>query len=56
MSDVYQEGYDALGKGLTLDDNPYVGQAEKEKRWNEGWEDAKIDRDLQTRSICKEEP
>jgi len=56
MSDAYQEGYDAYGKGLTLDDNPYAAEAQKQDRWNEGWEDAKLDVDLKQRSICQDKP
>ncbi len=54
--DVYQEGYQAFNGGLNLDDNPYAAEAQKQDRWIEGWEDAKIDGDLQRRSICRENP
>jgi hypothetical protein len=54
MDDVHQEGYDAFNKGLTLADNPHKEDGEKRKSWEAGWEDAKIDADLQRRSICGE--
>ena len=52
MNDVYKEGHGAYCNGLTAEANPYKGQAAKEEEWNEGWEDAKIDADLNRRSIC----
>ena len=52
MNDAYEEGREAYRKGLPVDANPYKGQAEKEQKWDEGWEDVKIDADLNRRSIC----
>ncbi len=54
MNDAHQEGYDAFKRGLPQDDNPYPADADKKRRWEEGWEDAKIDTDLNRRSICSE--
>ncbi len=54
MNDVYGEGQEAFRKGLAVDANPHKGQAENEKKWEEGWEDAKIDADLDRRSICSD--
>jgi ribosome modulation factor len=52
MNDAYQDGYAAFGKGVSLDANPFRGDAEKEKRWDDGWEDAKMEAELKKRSIC----
>jgi hypothetical protein len=54
MDDAHNEGQEAFRKGLTVDANPYKGQAENEKKWEEGWEDAKIEADLKRRSICSD--
>ncbi len=54
MNDAYNEGQEAFRKGLIVDANPYKGRAEDEKKWEEGWEDAKIDADLNRRSICSD--
>jgi hypothetical protein len=53
MNDAYQEGYDAFKKRLAPSDNPYKEEVEKQQ-WDEGWEDAKMDTDLNRRSICSE--
>jgi ribosome modulation factor len=53
MNDAYQEGYDAFKNRLAQEDNPYDTDVEKEK-WDEGWEDAKMDGDLNRRSMCSE--
>ena len=55
MSDVYEEGYEAFGKGLTQGDNPHGGNSDRESRWNEGWEDAKIDLELKRSATCHED-
>jgi hypothetical protein len=52
MNDAYQDGYAAFAKVVSLDANPYRGDAEREKRWDDGWEDAKMEADLKRRSIC----
>lgn len=52
MNDAYQDGYAAFGKAVSQDANPFRGDAEKEKRWDDGWEDAKIDAEVRRRSIC----
>lgn len=54
MNDAYHEGQEAFRKGLTVDANPYKGQADGERQWDEGWEDAKIEADLRRRSICSD--
>ena len=53
MNDAYREGYDAFKKRVSQDDNPYKAEVEKQK-WDEGWEDAKMDADVKRRSICSE--
>lgn len=53
MNDAYREGYDAFYQAASLDANPYQSETEK-KRWDDGWEDAKMEADLKTRSICSE--
>ena len=53
MSETYQEGFQAFVDGMTLEDNPYDDAVKREK-WDEGWEDAKIDKDSQRRSVCSE--
>ena len=52
MSDPYQAGYQAFADTLPPEENPY--DDERREQWNEGWEDAKIDKDSQRRSICSE--
>ena len=52
MNDAYEEGLGTFSKELPVDVNPYKGQVEKEKMWDDGWEDAKIDTTLKQRSIC----
>ena len=52
MSDAYHEGYEAFGRGLTIDENPHADDIQQRDRWTEGWEDAKIDKDSDRRSIC----
>ena len=54
MDDAYHQGQEAFRKGLAVDANPYKGQAESEEKWEVGWEDAKIDADLNRRSICSD--
>lgn len=54
MCDAYREGYDAFGRGAAMEENPYDEDGLKRDRWDEGWEDAKIDKDSQRRSICQE--
>ena len=54
MSDAYQEGYLAFKEGVPLEDNPYQQEADNRSKWDEGWEDAKIDGDLKRGSICSE--
>ena len=54
MNDVYDEGREAYRSGSPADANPYKGQAEKEKKWDEGWEDAKIDAEMKRRTICSD--
>ena len=51
MNNVYLEGYDAFKKRLPQSDNPYKEEAEKQQ-WDDGWEEAKMDTDLNRRSIC----
>jgi hypothetical protein len=53
MTDAYKEGYDAFKKRLSQTDNPSKEEAERQQ-WEEGWEDAKMDADLNRRSICSE--
>jgi len=36
-----------------IDANPYEEET-KHQQWDEGWEDAKMDTDLNRRSICSE--
>jgi hypothetical protein len=52
MHDAYEVGYDSFNTGLALSDNPYAGEAREANRWDTGWEDAKIEADLQQRSLC----
>ncbi len=54
MSDAFQAGYQAFADTLPPEENPY-DDAEQRAQWNEGWEDAKIDKDSQRRSICSED-
>lgn len=54
MNAAYAEGQEAFRKGLTLEANPYQGQPEKSRKWEEGWEDAKIDADNKRRSVCSD--
>jgi hypothetical protein len=54
MNDTYEEGCAAYRKELPVEANPYKGQVEKEQKWNDGWEDAKIDSALKQRSICSD--
>ncbi len=54
MSDAYQEGNEAFAKGAKPDDNPYGENDLHRDRWNEGWEDAKIDQDAKRSSVCGE--
>ena len=55
MSDAYEDGYVAFGKAISSDANPFRGDAEKQKRWDDGWEDAKLDAEIRRRSICSGE-
>ena len=55
MNDPYQEGREAFRKGLALAENPYREPPESRKKWEAGWEDAKIEADLSRRSICSEQ-
>jgi ribosome modulation factor len=55
MNDAYQDGYAAFGKAVSLDANPFRGDTEKEKLWDDGWEDAKMEAEVKRRSICSEE-
>jgi ribosome modulation factor len=52
MGNPYEQGQEAFVKGLSADANPYKEQAENQKAWQEGWEDAKIEADLKRRAIC----
>lgn len=54
MNDAYSEGREAFRRGLAVDANPYKGHIENERKWEEGWEDVKIDADLNRRSICSD--
>jgi ribosome modulation factor len=56
MNDPYKEGYEAFSKGLSPDDNPYREQPEDKNKWDEGWEDGKIDEKLKQRTICRDQP
>ena len=56
MDEVYKEGYEAFAKRLGPDNNPYADDSPKRAKWNDGWEDAKIDVDLDRKSICRENP
>jgi hypothetical protein len=52
MGNPYEQGQEAFLKGLTAGSNPHKEQAEKQRAWQEGWEDAKIEADLRRRDIC----
>ncbi|HUT10640.1 MAG TPA: hypothetical protein VMY42_09090 [Thermoguttaceae bacterium] len=54
MGDAYKEGYEASKKGAVQDANPYAEEAEKSQQWNEGWEDARIEGELDRNQICRE--
>ena len=54
MADAYREGTDAYGRGIDPDANPYDEKSEEGKKWEEGWEDAKIDQDLKRTNVCTE--
>lgn len=58
MDNPYEQGQEAFRQGLAAEINPYKGQVEKQRAWDEGWEDAKIEADLKRRAICadKREP
>ena len=54
MDAVYKEGYDAFAKRIKLEANPYKGRVDKESKWADGWEDAKIDADIPRPKVCSE--
>ena len=55
MDQIYEEGYGAFGKAVSQQDNPYASDAQKQARWNEGWEDAKIDFESKRGHPCYED-
>ena len=55
MNNIYLEGYDAFKKHLPQGDNPYKEEAEQ-KQWDDGWEEAKMDADLNRPQPCHPRP
>ncbi|HYW79600.1 MAG TPA: hypothetical protein VE890_08485 [Thermoguttaceae bacterium] len=55
MSEPYDEGYEAFGKTIKQEENPYMSDPAKRTSWDNGWEDAKIEVEQQRSHTCHED-